>query len=91
MLDYDKQNAGRKPTLVWIDYGLGVLSRDLIGERIQPDEVADLADLYRELSLEGALAGFEVDRRFYEVGSQEGLEELERLLAGAGSWNHDSA
>jgi N-acetyl-alpha-D-muramate 1-phosphate uridylyltransferase len=92
VLNYDKENAGRNPSLAWIDYGLGVLSRGLIAGRIQPGEVSDLADLYRELSMEGALAGFEVDRRFYEVGSPEGLEELERVLAaGAGSWNHPSA
>jgi GHMP kinases C terminal len=40
-----------------------------------------LAHLYSELSGEGLLAGFEVDERFYEIGSPEGLGELERLLA----------
>jgi hypothetical protein len=47
------------------------------------DRPADLADLLRDLSREGLLAGFEVTRRFYEVGSPAGLRELERYLAGA--------
>lgn len=80
VLEYDKQHAGKRPALAWIDYGLTVFARDLVADRIQPGETADLADLYRELSLEGALAGFEVNRRFYEVGSPEGVADLERLL-----------
>jgi MurNAc alpha-1-phosphate uridylyltransferase len=83
VVDYDKLNAGRRPELAWIDYGLTVLARDLVAGRIQPGAASDLADLYRELSLEGTLAGFEVDRRFYEVGSPEGLRELEQRLASA--------
>jgi NDP-sugar pyrophosphorylase family protein len=65
----------------WIDYGLSVLSRELIVERIQSDEVADLADLYHDLSVKGLLAGFEASSRFYEVGSAEGLRQLEQYLA----------
>ncbi len=64
----------------WIDYGLSILARDVIA-RISPQEPVDLADLYSELAREGQLAGFEVKERFYEIGSREGLAELERLLA----------
>jgi N-acetyl-alpha-D-muramate 1-phosphate uridylyltransferase len=68
----------------WIDYGLSVLSREVIAERVPPDVgVTDLADLMRELSREGKLAGFEVSERFYEAGSPEGLRDLEQYLASA--------
>jgi NDP-sugar pyrophosphorylase family protein len=67
--------------LRWIDYGLSILSADVIRERVASRTVADLADLYHDLSVEGKLAGFEVDERFYEVGSPAGLAELERHLA----------
>jgi len=63
----------------WIDYGLSVLTRDAV-RRIPPDEVADLGDLFARLSAEGQLAGYEANERFYEIGSQEGLAELERHL-----------
>jgi NDP-sugar pyrophosphorylase family protein len=66
----------------WIDYGLSILTRDIVDE-IQPEEPADLADLLGRLSGEGRLAGFEVDTRFYEIGSLQGLAELERLLSRA--------
>ena len=78
---YDKRGAD--PTAVerrWIDYGLSVLEARLIADRVPEAAVADLADLYHELSLAGQLAAFEVDERFYEVGSPEGLADLERHL-----------
>lgn len=81
VVEYDKRNAGARAELAWIDYGLAVLARDLVAERVEPGETADLADLYRELSLEGELAGFEVSERFYEVGSLEGVAALERYFA----------
>jgi MurNAc alpha-1-phosphate uridylyltransferase len=81
VVEYDKANAGRRPELQWIDYGLSALTGDLIAERVDPGEVADLADLQRDLSREGRLAGFEVSERFYEVGSPEGVADLERYLA----------
>jgi NDP-sugar pyrophosphorylase family protein len=63
----------------WIDYGLSILSRDVAGE-IPGDEPADLAEVFTRLSREGRLAGLEVTERFYEIGSPEGLAELERFL-----------
>jgi NDP-sugar pyrophosphorylase family protein len=66
----------------WIDYGLSVLAREVVA-RIPSERPADLADLLGELSREGRLAGFEVGERFYEIGSPEGLAELERALRDA--------
>lgn len=63
----------------WVDYGLSIFTRDIAGE-IPPDEPADLADLFARLSREDRLAGYEVGERFYEIGSPEGLAELERFL-----------
>jgi NDP-sugar pyrophosphorylase family protein len=81
VLEYDKRNAGQRPELAWIDAGLAVLTRNLITERIEPDAVADLADFYAELSRARLLAGFEVEERFYEVGSPAGRADLEHYLA----------
>jgi len=63
----------------WIDYGLSILTREIVGE-IPNDAPADLAELFTRLSRAGRLAGLEVTDRFYEVGSPEGLAELERFL-----------
>jgi MurNAc alpha-1-phosphate uridylyltransferase len=85
VVEYDKENAGRRAELKWIDYGLGMLERDLVADRIAPGATADLAGLYGDLSREGNLAGFEVRERFYEVGSPEGLRDLQRFLVARGT------
>ena len=78
---YEKSHGTRAPRMKWIDYGFSVLRRDVI-ERLPGDAIVDLADLYGELSSRGELAGHEVSERFYEVGSPEGVADLERHLAG---------
>ena len=65
--------------MAYIDYGAGLLRAGAL-ERIPPAEPSDLADLYRQLAAEGSLAGYEVNRRFYEIGSIDGLREAERHL-----------
>ena len=74
---YDKRRP--TPEMAYIDYGASLLRAAAL-ERIPTDEPYDLADLCQELAAEGALAGYEVDRRFYEVGSVDGLRETEAYL-----------
>ena len=38
-------------------------------------------ELYQELLARGALAAYEVEQRFYEIGSFAGLEETRQYLA----------
>lgn len=78
---YDKgQSAERPSEMHWIDYGLSVLTRDVIASRVKSGAVADMADIMRNLSRDGLLAGFEVRQRFYEAGSPAGLRDLEEFL-----------
>jgi NDP-sugar pyrophosphorylase family protein len=80
---YEKGLDPTPPEMRWIDYGLSVLERDVVADRVPPGVVADLAALCHDLSLQGLLAGLEVADRFYEIGSPEGLAELEELLTGS--------
>jgi NDP-sugar pyrophosphorylase family protein len=74
---YDKKN--RTIEMQYIDYGVGILRADVLAD--WPDKKSfDLADVYRELIKKKQLAGFEVTRRFYEIGSAEGIAELDSLL-----------
>jgi len=66
--------------MMYIDYGLSLLRREAL-ERIPEGQPYDLADLYAALVAEGQMAGYEIHRRFYEIGSPEGLEETRRYLA----------
>jgi N-acetyl-alpha-D-muramate 1-phosphate uridylyltransferase len=63
----------------YIDYGLTVCSRPIF-EDYPADEPFDLAIVFEKLSQRGELAGYEVHHRFYEIGSQAGLAELDRLF-----------
>jgi NDP-sugar pyrophosphorylase family protein len=63
----------------YIDYGLTVCSCPIF-DGYPAEEPFDLAIVFERLSERGELAGYEVHQRFYEVGSHEGLEELDRLL-----------
>jgi NDP-sugar pyrophosphorylase family protein len=77
LLEYNK----RAPTkdMTYIDYGLGVVSALVLKQRsvVHP---FDLADVYKDLSLKGQLAGLEVHERFYEIGSLTGLKETEEYF-----------
>jgi len=78
---YDKRRATRPAgDFAHIDYGVMGLERGLIEREVPAAGKADLADLFHALSLRGDLAGFEVHERFHEVGSPEGLQELEQWL-----------
>jgi NDP-sugar pyrophosphorylase family protein len=71
---YDKRGD---PRMQYIDYGLSAFRRELFDHA---PEVSDLALLLHQLSLQGKLAGFEVAERFYEIGSPQGLSDLEHYL-----------
>ena len=78
---YDKRREDpRSARMVHIDYGLSVLTREVVDRLVPPGALIDLADVYRTLSLEGQLVGHEVHQRFYEAGSPSGLQDLEAYL-----------
>lgn len=77
---YDK--VVRVPEMRHIDWGLGVLRSDVLLAR-PPGTPFDLAGVYAELARSGDLAGYEVETRFYEIGSSEGLRETDALFRGA--------
>ena len=76
---YDKKN--RVPQMHHIDYGLG-LFRATAFDGFPRDAVVDLATVQTQLCQRRQLAGFEIKERFYEIGSHEGLNELDALLRG---------
>jgi NDP-sugar pyrophosphorylase family protein len=79
---YDKRRRTRPPEdFAYIDYGLSALERRLIEQEVPAEGQADLAELFHALSIEGRLAGYEVGERFHEIGSPEGLAELETWIA----------
>ncbi len=78
---YEKGLTAPPPEMQWIDYGLLAFRREVIMERVVPGWPQDLAPVCTALAHEGLLAGLEADRRFYEIGSVTGRNELEAMLA----------
>jgi N-acetyl-alpha-D-muramate 1-phosphate uridylyltransferase len=74
---YDKKV--RTPEMHYIDYGIAVLNAQVFASF--PDELPfDLADVYSHLVSQNQMVAYEVKQRFYEIGSREGLAELDSLL-----------
>ncbi len=73
IVTYDKKN--KTPQMRYIDYGLGLLSKESF-MLVQDQDEFDLASFYQLLLKKHQLAAFEVKERFYEVGSLTGIDEL---------------
>lgn len=78
---YTKGLTAPPPEMRWIDYGLLVLRRHIISDRVTTATQQDLAPLCSALAAEGLLAAVEAGHRFYEIGSVSGRNELEAMLA----------
>jgi NDP-sugar pyrophosphorylase family protein len=74
---YDKKL--RTPEMRHIDYGISVLTAEVFAG-FADNAAFDVADLYSRLVSEKQMAAHEVKQRFYEIGSAQGLEELNALL-----------
>ncbi len=74
---YDKKV--KLPEMKHIDYGLGLFKASAF-ESYSKTEVVDLAEVQKSLVSQKELCGYEMKDRFYEIGSPEGLAELNTLL-----------
>ena len=79
IIRYNKKN--KSSDMRYIDYGLGILSKEILRD-CGNDVPFDIADVYEKLAEERQLLGYEVFERFYEIGSEEGLGELNRKICG---------
>ncbi len=75
---YDKY--AHAPGMRHIDYGLGLFSAEVF-RQWSGTTVFDLSELQSRLVEQGALAGYEVTDRFYEIGSPSGLKETDAFLS----------
>lgn len=82
VLCYDKET--RTDDMEYIDYGLGVLNAEALSEWPK-DRAFELSMVYQKLLQQGELAGYEINERFYEIGSPSGLKELDRVLSMEGT------
>jgi NDP-sugar pyrophosphorylase family protein len=77
IVKYDK--ADQTSAMRHIDYGLAALS-SVVFDKVTGERSYDLSSVYGDLVNRGQLAAYEVDQRFYEVGSLDGIRELSEYL-----------
>lgn len=76
---YDKYNQNDK--MHHIDYGLSILNKSCFGD-FKTGQAFDLAEVFERRISENRIAGYEVYKRFYEIGTPASLKETEQYLAG---------
>ncbi len=81
MRAYDK--AHPTPDMRHIDYGISMFE-SCVFDNVADDRPTDLTEVIHDLLARDQLAGYEVPTRFYEVGTPEGIAELESALAALG-------
>jgi len=74
------EKGSRDPALDHIDYGAMALHRDVIAS-LPSETLAGLDAVQAELARTARLRAYVAPERFYEIGSEAGLVELERYLA----------
>jgi NDP-sugar pyrophosphorylase family protein len=70
----------KSPDMAYINYGLSVLRKEAL-RYIPPGRPFSQEEFYQILIAQGELLAFEVEQRFYEIGSPRGLEEFQMLIA----------
>ena len=78
IIHYDKHHP--TPDMEHIDYGLGILKASALNS-YPDDQPFDLSTVYQDLVERGQMVGYEVTKRFYEIGSLTGLEETRQYLS----------
>jgi len=69
---YNKKNPEKD--MNYIDYGLSVVNNSIFDNFIE-NKNFDIAEIFENLSRNSLLAGYEVNERFYEIGSTSGLND----------------
>lgn len=74
-----KKYSKREKTesMIYIDYGSNIFRKKVL-EMIPKGEPCDLEDILSLLVEKGQLLAYEVNERFYEIGSPHGLDEFNR-------------
>lgn len=75
---YSKTNQSEN--MHWIDYGLSVLKSSIIRELVPSSGSYDISMLFEALSISGKLEACETKERYYEIGSEIGLEAFKAFL-----------
>lgn len=75
IIKYNKKEKNQD--MNYIDYGLGILNKKAF---VIKKDVFDLSEVYCSLIEKNQLIGCEVEQRFYEIGSEQGIKDTENFI-----------
>ena len=67
----------KTPDMVYIEYGANIFRKEVLD--LIPRSPYTLEQLFPQLIERGELLAYEVDKRFYEIGSPQGLKDFEKF------------
>lgn len=68
------------PDMNWIDYGLSVIKRETVDWLVPLGEPSDISGMFETLAERSRLQAYCSSSRYFEIGSETGLAELEQYL-----------
>jgi len=74
---YDKHH--RLPEMEYIDFGVSILRKEAL-RHVRPGQTSALEELHADLITQHQLLAYKTRRRFYEIGSPQGLSEFDALV-----------
>tara|TARA_B100001741_G_C16485972_1_gene567271 strand:- start:203 stop:889 length:687 start_codon:yes stop_codon:yes gene_type:complete len=74
---YHKNRKDKK--LQFIDYGASYINKQIF-EGTKKNVKFDLSELFEEISKNNMLSGYKVKKRFYEIGSYDGIKDFKNYL-----------
>ena len=77
VVEYEKNT--NNPSMQYLDYGLNFFQADAF-KGFEKNTYIDLSQIQSSLALARQLSGVEVENRFYEIGSMQGIKELTDYL-----------
>jgi MurNAc alpha-1-phosphate uridylyltransferase len=77
LIEYNK--FLKKPNMKYIDYGLSILNTGIFNNYKKGINF-DLSEVMYDLSIKNKLIGYPIDKRFYEIGSYDGIRDTESFL-----------
>ena len=74
---YYKNNINKN--LRYIDYGVSYVNKIVFKEK-KKNIKFDLSELFEEISKQNLLSGYKVKKRFYEIGSYNGIKDFKNFI-----------
>jgi N-acetyl-alpha-D-muramate 1-phosphate uridylyltransferase len=78
---YSKSN--KTEDMIYIDYGASILTKSAL-DLVHENEVFPLDKLFSQLVEDNQLLAYEITKRFYEIGSFQGISEFKQYIASSG-------